>query len=129
MDQKDQGLSEETLFQTGQEVRVLICGGREMIFPESCISAVMELNDSRSAKYLQEGSVCLRDFGSFWSDLSNSYYGNFRFQMSYKDQESDWFDWLYIDENTMQNAAERNGLDFELLHQDQSHYLACLKIR
>jgi SAM-dependent methyltransferase len=80
--------------------------------------------DSTDVKYLYEN-----EDGSIWTDLSNSYYGNFRFQMVYKDHTSDWFDWLYIDESTMSDVAERNGFGFSILHQEESHYLASLKIK
>ncbi len=80
--------------------------------------------DSTNIKYLYEN-----EDGSIWTDLANSYYGNFRFQMIYKDHVSDWFDWLYIDSVTMKEVATRNGLDFELLLEEESHYLASLKIK
>ncbi|KAA1242418.1 bifunctional 2-polyprenyl-6-hydroxyphenol methylase/3-demethylubiquinol 3-O-methyltransferase UbiG [Aquimarina sp. RZ0] len=53
--------------------------------------------------------------GSFWVDASAGYYGEMQYKLSYKSMESDWFDWLYIDYNTLQNAANANGFLCELI--------------
>ncbi len=67
------------------------------------------------------------DDGGFWVDASVGYYGEMRYQLKYKKQESDWFDWLYIDYNTLQNAANANGFLCELLFEGENNdYLAKL---
>lgn len=43
------------------------------------------------------------------------YYGELTFNVSYKGQTEDSFPWLYLDYNTLQNAAHANGLQCELL--------------
>ncbi len=69
------------------------------------------------------------DDGSFWVDASAAYYGEMRYKLKYKKLESDWFDWLYIDYNTLQNAANANGFLCELLcNGENNDYLAKLII-
>jgi SAM-dependent methyltransferase len=55
------------------------------------------------------------------------YYGELTFNVSYKGQTEDSFPWLYLDYNTLQNAAYANGLQCELLLEgDHFDYLARL---
>ena len=58
---------------------------------------------------------------------ANDYYGEVQYTITYKGENEDAFPWLYIDYNTLQNAAHANGLQCELilegLHYD---YLAKL---
>ena len=46
---------------------------------------------------------------------ADGYYGELTFNVSYKAQTEDAFPWLYLDYNTLQNAAHANGLQCELL--------------
>ena len=46
---------------------------------------------------------------------ATGYYGELTFNVSYKAQTEDAFPWLYLDYNTLQNAAHANGLQCELL--------------
>jgi len=46
---------------------------------------------------------------------ATGYYGELTFTVSYKGQTEDTFPWLYLDYNTLQNAAHANGLQCELL--------------
>jgi len=65
--------------------------------------------------------------GGFWVDASAGYYGQIQYKLKYKQEESDWFDWLYIDYNTLQNAANAHGFLCELLCQGENNdYLARL---
>ncbi|GAA4279156.1 class I SAM-dependent methyltransferase [Aquimarina mytili] len=69
------------------------------------------------------------DEGGFWVDASAEYYGEMRYALKYKSQQSDWFDWLYIDYNTLQNAANANGFLCELLFEGENNdYLARLVV-
>lgn len=52
---------------------------------------------------------------------SNGYYGELTFTISYKGEAEQPFDWLYIDYNTLQNAAHANGLQCQLVAEG-SHY-------
>ena len=46
---------------------------------------------------------------------ANSYYGELTFTIQSKGETEDTFDWLYLDYNTLQNAAIANGLECELI--------------
>lgn len=46
---------------------------------------------------------------------ADGYYGELTFNVSYKGQTEDTFPWLYLDYNTLQNAAHANGLQCKLL--------------
>lgn len=78
------------------------------------------LMDSSDISYLFQD-----EDGSFWVDASAGYYGEMQYKLKYKKQESEWFDWLYIDYNTLQNAANANGLLSELVFEGGNNdYLA-----
>ncbi len=81
------------------------------------------LCDSTDILYLYED-----EDGSLWVDLNAEYYGNFKFQMSYNDHQTDWFDWLYVDFERLQNTAEKVGFSVELLYDQDNHYLVELKL-
>ena len=58
---------------------------------------------------------------------ANGYYGELTFTVSYKNETEDPFPWLYLDYNTLQNAAFANGLQCELiLEGEHFDYLARL---
>jgi SAM-dependent methyltransferase len=60
---------------------------------------------------------------------SEGYYGELTFTISYKNEKEDSFPWLYIDYNTLQNAAHANGLQCELIIEGQHYdYLARLTL-
>ncbi|TPG38903.1 class I SAM-dependent methyltransferase [Flavobacterium pectinovorum] len=60
---------------------------------------------------------------------SNDYYGELVFNISYKGEKEEPFDWLYLDYNTLQNAAIANGLKCELILEGEHYdYLAKLSI-
>ncbi|MCR9173099.1 MAG: SAM-dependent methyltransferase [bacterium] len=79
--------------------------------------------DSTDIKYLYED-----ENGGMWVDLSSEYYGNFQFQMSYKDHQTETFDWLYVDFDNLQEAAKRTGWKAEKRFTDDDHYLAELTL-
>ncbi len=67
--------------------------------------------------------------GGKWIPSENDYYGELIFNISYKGEKEEPFDWLYLDYNTLQNAAIANGLNCELiLEGDHYDYLARLSI-
>lgn len=67
--------------------------------------------------------------GGFWVDASAGYYGEMKYQLSYKKNQSNWFDWLYLDYNTLQNAANANGFVCELVTEGEHYdYLAKLSL-
>ena len=64
--------------------------------------------------------------GSKWIP-SDGYYGELTFIISYKNQTEEPFPWLYLDYNTLQNAAYANGLQCELIEEGKHFdYLARL---
>ena len=65
--------------------------------------------------------------GGKWIPGNTDYYGELEFKISYKGEMEKPFDWMYIDFNTLQNAASANGLACELLIEgDHFDYLARL---
>ncbi len=74
--------------------------------------------DSTDIQYLYE-----EEDGSMWMDLNAEYYGNFKFQMTYNNHQTEWFDWLYVDFERLKTAAEKTGFAIELLYEKDDHYL------
>lgn len=67
--------------------------------------------------------------GGKWIPSETEYYGELTFTISYKGEKEETFDWLYLDYNTLQNAAIANGLKCELVMEgDHYDYLARLSI-
>ena len=67
--------------------------------------------------------------GGKWIPSNNDYYGELVFNISYKGEKEEPFDWLYLDYNTLQNAAAANGLNSELILEGEHYdYLAKLSI-
>lgn len=67
--------------------------------------------------------------GSKWIPGDLDYYGEVEFTVSYKGETEKPFDWMYIDYNTLQNAAVANGLVCELVMEGEHFdYLAKLSI-
>jgi len=54
--------------------------------------------------------------GSKWIP-GDGYYGELTFTITYKNQTEEPFPWLYLDYNTLQNAANANGLQCELIEE------------
>jgi hypothetical protein len=79
--------------------------------------------DSTDIKYLYEDET-----GGTWVELRSEYYGDFLFQMHYKNQNSNNFDWLYVDFKSLQEAAERTGWKANKRYVDDDHYLAELTL-
>lgn len=67
--------------------------------------------------------------GGKWIPSNNNYYGEIVFNVSYKGEKETPFDWMFIDYNTLQNAAFANGLQCELIMEGTHYdYLAKLSI-
>jgi SAM-dependent methyltransferase len=80
--------------------------------------------DSDDIKYLYEA-----EDGSYWIDLNAEYYGNFQFQMEFEGQKTDWFPWLYVDEDNFAETAAKVGLKFKVIFREDNRYLAELTIK
>jgi 2-polyprenyl-3-methyl-5-hydroxy-6-metoxy-1,4-benzoquinol methylase len=59
--------------------------------------------------------------GGKWITTEFDYYGEVIFNIEYKGEKELPFDWMYIDYNTLHNAAVANGLSCELVL-DGEHY-------
>jgi SAM-dependent methyltransferase len=60
---------------------------------------------------------------------SDTYYGELTFNLHYKNETEESFPWLYLDYNTLQNAAFANGLQCQLIMEgDHFDYLAQLTV-
>ncbi len=98
-----------------------------------------------TTKYLQKLKSLLKPNGQILIDSSDiiymfdededgsifvpadGYYGELTFTITYKNQTENPFPWLYLDYNTLQNAALANGLQCELITEGEHYdYLAKL---
>ncbi len=60
---------------------------------------------------------------------ATGYYGELTFTIQYKGETEDFFPWLYLDYNTLQNACFANGLKCELIKEgNHFDYLAKLTL-
>lgn len=81
------------------------------------------LCDSTDVRYLY-----VDDDGGMWVDLNARYYGEFSFKMKYKEHETDWFDWVYIDLDNLEMCANEAGFNLEVIERtDEYSYLVELK--
>ncbi|WP_353170441.1 class I SAM-dependent methyltransferase [Flavobacterium sp.] len=70
-----------------------------------------------------------QDEDGAYSIPAEGYYGELTFTVQYKGETEDTFPWLYLDYNTLQNAAIANGLKCELLLEGEHFdYLATLSL-
>lgn len=82
---------------------------------------LMESSDILYMFEEEDGSVVL--------DLNAGYYGEVKYNMKYKGQESGWFDWLFIDPSILEDYALQHGYTFELMVEgDAGNYLARLSL-
>ena len=67
--------------------------------------------------------------GGKWIPTDVDYYGEVVFDITYKGEKENAFDWMYIDYNTLQNAAFANGFQCEIvLEGEHFDYLAKLTL-
>lgn len=57
---------------------------------------------------------------------ADGYYGELDYVVHYKGESEDPIKWLYLDFNTLQNAAVHNGFKIEMILKDEDSYLAKL---
>jgi len=66
--------------------------------------------------------------GSIWVP-ANHYYGELQFTMSYKEEKTGEFPWLYLGESLFEELATSNGFKFEILKRGENFdYLARLTV-
>ena len=63
-----------------------------------------------------------------WIDLNTEYYGDFKYKMKYKDQETEWFNWLYVDFEKLSEIASEVGFKSKVILEDDNHFLAELTL-
>lgn len=67
--------------------------------------------------------------GSVLLDLNAGYYGEIKYNMKYKNQESGWFNWLFIDASNLEDYSSQHGFDMEVLYEGEAgNYLAKLTL-
>ena len=67
--------------------------------------------------------------GAYWIESSQNYYGEVTFTLEYKHKKSKPFGWLYLDFNTLKNAAEANNFTCTLVREGKHYdYLARLEL-
>lgn len=82
------------------------------------------LIDSSDLSYLFDAD----EDGGIWVDMQGPYYGELEFSISYKNETSKKFNWLYLDYSTLELAAINNGFSCQLLKKGEHFdYLAQLK--
>ena len=74
------------------------------------------LFDSSDVSYLYEGNT-----------PTDNYYGEIAYQYQYKKLQTNWFNWLYVDKDTLLKHATQAGFKTEILLEDEyGQYLARL---
>ncbi|WBL23214.1 class I SAM-dependent methyltransferase [Zunongwangia sp. HRR-M8] len=64
------------------------------------------------------------------NDFDRNYIGEIDFKISYKEEQSEYFPWLYLDFDMLKLAAEKNNFNCELiLEGDHFDYLAKLTLK
>ncbi len=94
-----------------QQLRVFLQHTKKLLKPGGQL-----LFDSSDIAYLYEGNA-----------PAGNYYGELWYQYAYKGQKTDWFQWLYIDADTLIQVAAEEGWAIEILDEDDMDgYLARL---
>ena len=97
-----------------QKLKSLLAENGQILIDSSDIIYMFDEDDSENSE------------GGKWIS-GDAYYGELEFTISYKGEKEAPFPWLYMDYNTLQNAAVANGLKCELvLEGDHYDYLARL---
>ena len=93
-------------------------------FLKKCLSLLSPggqlLFDSSDISYLYAGEAEEKAF---------NYYGEVRYRYEYKDTVGEWFDWVYVDQETLLGLCEEMGLTFEVLYTDEyEQYLGRIRV-
>jgi SAM-dependent methyltransferase len=96
-----------------EHVKKLLAPGGQILLESSDILYMFEDED---------GSVLL--------DLNAGYYGEVKYNMQYKGQQTGAFNWLFIDPAILEDYANDHGYTFELLYEGEfGNYLARLELK
>jgi 2-polyprenyl-3-methyl-5-hydroxy-6-metoxy-1,4-benzoquinol methylase len=80
------------------------------------------LFDSTDLSYVTERD---RQLASIHTNKQD-YYGTIHYQLFYKNLLGEQYDWLFVDKRSLMQIASAAGLKFELLKEQQEHYLGRL---
>lgn len=81
------------------------------------------LMDSSDIRYLYQ-----EEDGSYWVDLNAHYFGEMQFKMRYKKHETEWFQWVYVDPEKLEENATKCGLNYKQIATEDDHFLVELTI-
>ena len=99
------------------KLKSLLNSGGQILLDSSDIIYMFDDDDSEGLE------------GGKWIPSQKEYYGEIVFNISYKGEKEKPFDWMFIDYNTLQNAALANGLQCEMILEGEHYdYLARLSI-
>jgi SAM-dependent methyltransferase len=99
-----------------QKLKTLLVENGQILIDSSDIIYMFEEDDSEDSD------------GGKWIS-GDKYYGELEFTITYKGEKEAPFPWLYMDYNTLQNAAVANGLQCELVLEGEHYdYLARLTV-
>lgn len=77
------------------------------------------LFDTSDISYMYEGAELPAD----------KYYGEVSYQYEYREEKGDWFNWVYIDPQTLKKIAKECGWECHLLFDDgEDQYLAEMRV-
>lgn len=82
-----------------------------------------------------DGQILLdsSDISYLYDDIprpQGKYFGELSYRYEYKRQVGDWFNWLYIDQTTLEAIADKCGYHFQVIFEDDAdHYLARLTLK
>lgn len=98
-----------------KKLKSLLAEGGQILIDSSDIIYMYDEDDSDDSEV------------GYWIPGDVDYYGEVEFTVSYKSETEKPFDWLYLDFNTLQNAANDNGLQCEMIQEGEHFdYLARL---
>lgn len=61
---------------------------------------------------------------------AGKYYGEIAYQYEYKNVKGDWFNWLYVDQQTLLKIASKNGWICQIIYEDEfGQFLASLRLK
>jgi SAM-dependent methyltransferase len=99
-----------------QKLKSLLAENGQILIDSSDIIYMFDEDDSEDSD------------GGKWIS-GDKYYGELEFTITYKGEKEAPFPWLYMDYNTLQNAAVANGLQCELVLEGEHYdYLARLTV-
>lgn len=88
-------------------------------FLRKCMSLLNEggqlLIDSSDISYLYEEGV----------PKPKGYFGEVQYQYAFKNEKDLWFDWVYVDQNTLKQICNSMELKMEILHTDEMDQYLC----